>query len=80
MAGCHSSTVCVGTGLDGWVGRLIGRQPSRLEHKADYSSPHHAEVKNEWRFTSAFPICLHVVHRDIVILTITFQCNPETEC
>jgi hypothetical protein len=43
--------------MTGWagmlIGRLIGRQPSRPEQKADYSPQCHAKVRNEWHYTSA---------------------------
>jgi hypothetical protein len=31
----------------------------RLVHEVNHSSPPSFEVKNEWIYTSAFPICLH---------------------
>ena len=33
----------------------------------DPSPPSNVEIKNEWKYTSTSPICLHFVHRDIFI-------------
>lgn len=37
---------------------------------ADHSPPSRAEVKNEWRSTSALPIRLYSVHTDVFIFSI----------
>jgi hypothetical protein len=36
----------------------------RPRREVDHSSPPRAEVKNEWSYTFAPPICLHGVDRD----------------
>ena len=38
------------------------KRPAR---EIDYFNPSSAEVKNEWSYTSAPPICLHVVNRQL---------------
>jgi len=34
-----------------------------LEHEGDNSLVYTAKVKNEWRYTSVLPVCLHGMHR-----------------
>jgi hypothetical protein len=47
--------VCVGGGAGAikWLG-----------HEVDHSPPPSAEVKNEWRYASAYLICLYDIDRD----------------
>jgi hypothetical protein len=41
------------------------KKPGR---EVDHSPPSNAEVKNDWRCTSASPICLYAMKRDNFIL------------
>jgi len=50
----------------------------RREHEVNHSPPSIAEVKNEWRYTSASPICLHGVGRENITFTFV-PCYSSTD-
>jgi hypothetical protein len=47
---------------------------------ADHSTPSSAKIKNEWRYTSTPPICLHGVDRNNFTFFLTYKtCSLVTE-
>lgn len=55
-----------------WVLEVLSAGVNQLECKVDHSLPTSADLKNEWSYTSAPPICLHAVDRED--FTLTFCC------
>jgi hypothetical protein len=44
------------------IGRL-GMRVKQLKHEVNCLPPSSAEIKNEWSYTSALPVCLHSMDR-----------------
>ena len=55
-SGEHPACYSVGT-------RVLSLEVKWLRCEADHEPPSHAEVKNEWRYTSTLCVCLDGVHR-----------------
>ena len=59
----------------GWAISLMVKQSV---NEADHTFPPCAEVKNGWRDTSSYPLCLHGMHKDI--FTVTLICLSVPFC
>jgi len=61
----------------GTVSSFLGVK--RLGHEADHSLPSNSEVKNALRYTSAPPLCLHVVWQGQTC-TLNWLCPVSEYC
>ena len=53
-----------------WTLEVLSAGVNQLECKVDRSLPTSADLKNEWNYTSAPPVCFHGVERDSFVLTV----------
>jgi hypothetical protein len=53
---------------------------NRWRHSADLSLPSSAQVRNEWIYTSEFPICLQCAHIDNFTFTFPFAIKDTHQC
>jgi hypothetical protein len=42
----------------------VGTRIKHMGHEANHSPPSCAEIKNEWRYISAYAVCLHGMDKE----------------
>ena len=67
-SGTHAAPYSVGIGTS----FRRGKQPMS---ETDHSPPSSVEVKNEWRYISTPPLCLHGICKDNITFTCTEYVN-----